>query len=896
MIVNQQNTEYFSMFEKSMSSYPLTPPSSLEDSPQSVLLVASPNSNTFEYETYEHSPMQIPHTFAVQPNIMIDPNSLIKTETRPSLRFIEQPTDRFRFRYKSEMAGTHGSLTGINSDKSRKPTYPTVELKNFSGRVIVRCSIYQSNADGKDFLPHAHRLIMKKGKEEHDDPHDIIIGPEDGYRAVFQGMGIIHTAKKNIVSELTRKKLQLRREFVARKEGELRELSTKEQVEIKGLAESESKSINLNIVCLRFDAFIKDNGILYPICDPIYSHGINNLKSALTGDLKIVRLDHVVSPAKGKKEVFILVERVTKKNIKIRFYELDDEDRVVWQDWGQFNDLDVHHQYAIVFKTPKYRDENITSPVRVFVELFRPSDGARSEPRDFRYIPNKPIFKAGQKRPRYDYGSSSYSSSNPGSEELPVPIDNLQLEQSPIFSEMSPLSVPSGLSEEIKRAMNNINSDEFRRIFDAHMDEYVSVCETTDAPKVAENMQLITRRKTEALLAQAEKSEGIKMEVTDQERRMAIKVVEELRSFYRTTHTPQLAIRILNHYFLEDKRTNALHIAICQRDNQSALLLLKIMVTYRQFELIKKSNNEQQTPLHLAVLCFNGPMVNSLLMCRARISALDSDLNTPLHLAINSNAPIEILEMLLIKRECENVKDFIDLENEQGNTALLLAIEKKKLAAIKLLCKEGADINKIHPKNGFVPLRFAIEKQHTDIVKFLLTLNSIDATIKDFQNVSPWAAAFSKDANEEITKAVQKFMADNSIPFEVKEEPEDDSEDEMEIDEEFEVKKELPHLTPDELETMYKKVDTLTPQCLDEVSDILDKSENWKCLAELLEIEHLIDSEIIKSDISMSKAVLTYSIETNRDSIWMIRNFLENLDEFKAVEIMDRMVQELQKC
>lgn len=51
---------------------------------------------------------------------------------------------------------------------------------------------------------------------------------------------------------------------------------------------------------------------------------------------------------------------------------------------------------------------------------------------------------------------------------------------------MSPLSVPSGLSEEIKRAMNNINSDEFRRIFDAHMDEYVSVCETTDAPKVAE--------------------------------------------------------------------------------------------------------------------------------------------------------------------------------------------------------------------------------------------------------------------------------------------------------------------------------------------------------------------------------------------------------------------------
>lgn len=46
----------------------------------------------------------------------------------PKLQFLEQPTDRFRFRYKSEMAGTHGSLTGMNSDKSKKQTFPTVEV------------------------------------------------------------------------------------------------------------------------------------------------------------------------------------------------------------------------------------------------------------------------------------------------------------------------------------------------------------------------------------------------------------------------------------------------------------------------------------------------------------------------------------------------------------------------------------------------------------------------------------------------------------------------------------------------------------------------------------------------------------------------------------------------
>lgn len=29
------------------------------------------------------------------------------------------------------MAGTHGSLTGMNSDKSRKQTYPTVKVNVF---------------------------------------------------------------------------------------------------------------------------------------------------------------------------------------------------------------------------------------------------------------------------------------------------------------------------------------------------------------------------------------------------------------------------------------------------------------------------------------------------------------------------------------------------------------------------------------------------------------------------------------------------------------------------------------------------------------------------------------------------------------------------------------------
>ncbi|XP_072391464.1 nuclear factor NF-kappa-B p110 subunit isoform X1 [Diabrotica undecimpunctata] len=900
MLTENYFSDYTSL-EKSNMSYPnmLTPPSSSEDSPHSTYLVASPNSNTFEYENYDYAPVQ-PILFPNKPSVIVDPSLvMVKMEapSRPStlanaiLHFVEQPTDRFRFRYKSEMAGTHGSLTGINSDKSRKPTYPTVEVRNCGNldKVIIRCSIYQSNADNKDFLPHAHRLMMKRGREEFDDPHDVEVGPEDGYRAVFQGMGIIHTAKRNLVSELLRKKIQLKKEYIARTESRVRELTQKEIVEIKGLAESESKSINLNIVCLRFDAYIKENGILFPICQPIFSHSINNLKSALTGDLKIVRLDHVVSPAKGNKEIFILVERVTKKNIKIRFYELDDDENVVWEGWGQFNDLDVHHQYAIVFKTPQYKDENITSPVNVFVELVRPSDQARSEAREFRYIPNKNNIKPGQKRPRYDYSSSSYDSSNVGSEELPAVINTLQIGPD---AHMSFNNIPSGLSDEIQRALADINSDEFRKIHDAHAEEYNHLLENLATDGV--NANSVPVRKRPELKLQA----PIKMEVSKEDKKMAITVVNEFRIFIRTTHTAVNAVSMLNKYFNADNCTNALHVCAALRDNDSAMLLLKIIAVYRVFHLLDKTNDQNLTALHIAVMCHNKDLTVALVLCNAKLAVTDSNLNTALHLAIKSNVPIEILETLLRQSKyssVDQIKGFIDMVNLDGNTALMMAVEANKLAYVKLLCLKNADVNKKQQKNGFVPLRIAIEKEHLDIVRYLLSLEQTDVNIKDFTNISPLVAGITKTDNEEIRNVFENYMKFNNIVLDIKEEPEE-TDDEMDVEfQDVEVKTEKREFSPEELEELYEGINSLTPQCLDTVSSLLDIHNNWKNLAQLLEMEHLVDSGMIKSE---AKAILTHAVEANQDwtkpsFIYVLRNFLENLDEIEAMEIMDKMVFEL---
>nr|CAD7604495.1 unnamed protein product [Timema genevievae] len=363
-------------------------------SPESMS--ASSSDNSQESTTTNHSsPSSLSHytTIELQDLLRFQSNN-----EGPCLVIREEPVDRFRFRYKSEMIGTHGSILGRNSEKMRKKSYPTVELCNYNGSAIIRCTLCTFSPKGLPRSLHTHRLVVRQGNEDKDDPHDIVVSPDHGYIAVFQGMGIIHTAKKNIVDELIKKKRAHILERIRCQNPTVNSLSVRDECNIRKDAELEARKMNLNSVSLRFEAFRQDeNGRMVELCNPVYSCAINNMKSALTGELKICRIDRHTSSCYGGDEIFILVEKVGKKNLKIKFFELDDEENEVWCDYGRFSELDVHHQYAVVFRTPPYRDMNIDRVVDVFVQLLRPSDGDCSEPVRFQY---KPSEKSGRKRHR----------------------------------------------------------------------------------------------------------------------------------------------------------------------------------------------------------------------------------------------------------------------------------------------------------------------------------------------------------------------------------------------------------------------------------------------------------------------------------------------------------------
>ncbi|KAK9881169.1 hypothetical protein WA026_014518 [Henosepilachna vigintioctopunctata] len=644
------------------------------------------------------------------------------------------------------------------------------------------------------------------------------------------------------------------------------------QVEIKGLAEAESKSINLNVVCLRFDAFyVGSNDVYFPLCPPVFSHAINNLKSALTGELKIVRLDHCTSPANGGREIFFLVERVTKKNIKVRFYELDDDDHVTWEDYGRFNDLDVHHQYAIVLKTPPYKNKEISSQVKVFVELVRPSDNARSEPKEFTYIPVQNQGRPGAKRSRPNEYSSDFDTLSIGSENLPATIN--------LSGDFDIMSLTENLdSEELRIAMSNIDSDEFNKIFARFGKEY----ESADIERLsldAPGGRSILQRKLNLKIKPCQNYEYM---------RKVQRVYQEISEFLKTKPNLVAVKEFMRHYLQDFKdEFNAFHMAVMINDKTAINFFIRLILHTGELDLVNVLSHKLGTVLHLATIYNNLKLVKILVSTfKADLSRKDADLNTPLHLAVGDFEGY-MMDALL---KGKDVDKCINSENGNNYTPLHLAVEKKNLKAVQLLCKNGADVDYRHACNGFTPLRFAVENGYLEIINFILYQTNVNPKVRDFNELDPLQVALHGSTHPEIKHVVQKYISENELPFEeinIKEEPEDITpESEMLISE---VKVE-PFILHDNL---YINVTRFTDQCLDEVSRILDASGKWQELAVLLDVEHLLRMQTFDERKSPSKQLLNYVVASNGGSIKEIRDFLENLDEVRAVQIMDKMAQDI---
>ncbi|XP_070544392.1 nuclear factor NF-kappa-B p105 subunit-like [Ptychodera flava] len=299
-------------------------------------------------------------------------------EDRPYLRILTQPKSRgFRFRYGCE-GGSHGGLPGADSEKGRR-TFPAIEICNFRGTARVVVSLVTNDDIPR---PHAHSLV---GKQCNNGMCTVQVGPKD-MSASFPNLGIRHVTKKmvpQVVKERILESDKLFRELVPQ---DYRNKAPLTPEDADKIAKEQAGEMDLTVVRLCFQAYIQDSEGNYtrPL-DPVVSDPVFDSKAPNASQLKICRMDRSAGSCVGGDEVYLLCDKVQKDDIEVRFFEEGGN----WEALGDFGPTDVHRQFAIVFKTPKYRNIAIDKPVCVFVQLRRKSDKEVSEPKPFTYHPQQ---------------------------------------------------------------------------------------------------------------------------------------------------------------------------------------------------------------------------------------------------------------------------------------------------------------------------------------------------------------------------------------------------------------------------------------------------------------------------------------------------------------------------
>merc|ERR1711899_662459 len=288
-------------------------------------------------------------------------------EKRPFVRILEQPAShKLRFRYKCEGRGA-GALQGERSGSDKK-TFPKIQICGYKGPAVVVVSCVTHDGETS---PKTH-------------PHNLVSPASVGRDGCKKGVCTMNINNEDMTVEFPHLGIQC-----VRKKDIAEALKLRQEIRVdpfrQGFSHIESpNSIDLNAVKLCFQVFLenpKNPGKFTVILPPVCSKPIYDAKAKK--ELQIMDMSDNSAPSDGGKKVIILCEKVSKEDIKVRFFDYSG-----WEEWAEFGASGVHKQYAISLTVPRYSNPHITEPVRVLVELVKPSDDSRSEEEEFFYTPS----------------------------------------------------------------------------------------------------------------------------------------------------------------------------------------------------------------------------------------------------------------------------------------------------------------------------------------------------------------------------------------------------------------------------------------------------------------------------------------------------------------------------
>lgn len=544
---------------------------------------------------------------------------------------------------------------------------------------------------------------------------------------------------------------------------------------------------------LCFEAFkIEDNHSWTPIAAPVFSNPINNRKSAQTGELRITRLSKPTGSVMGNDELILLVEKVSKKNIKVRFFEENDDGETVWESYAKFRESDVHHQYAIVCQTPAYVNKDVEREVDVSIELIRPSDDERSfPPLPFRYKPRDAIVSRKRRRTCSTLTSSSGSSSGSLHNSLELPKTVPQQNVVNVSQHDQTISQEFGREFHLDQL---INPESFRKILEQDSAELEKLC-VTDIGVLETDGQL-----------QADSADShIHLQGSRYNRNLTsiylgeiFKIFEIVRRAGDNQELFEASCKKVESLFNDHTQRNVnndtlLHEVISQRKDalKLAIKTFHVIDYFKLQELAHMAQNaDGDSCLHVACQQDREHYIRPLLKLGCSPNQQNGTGNTPLHLAVKEDRN-NCIKLFL---NAPGVKLDLSLMNDDGLTPLHMAIRQNKYDVAKnLINYDRSSINVANTKDGNNALHMAVLEQNVELIVLILDAENRMDILKSTNSagLTPLQLARAK-ADARCVRLLEEVYPDKGestmtwIPVNIKEEmdsssAEDDEESNSEI-------------------------------------------------------------------------------------------------------------------
>uniref|UniRef100_A0A671PSM1 Nuclear factor NF-kappa-B p105 subunit-like n=1 Tax=Sinocyclocheilus anshuiensis TaxID=1608454 RepID=A0A671PSM1_9TELE len=648
---------------------------------------------------------------------------------------------------------------------------------------------------------HAHSLV---GKQCDKGICIVELLPKDSSIS-FPNLGILHVTKKNVSKVLEERMIEAYRmgynygifinPEIDALQGEVRvprELADAERNLISSASIHQSKEMDLSVVRLMFTAFLPDSdGGFSRRLEPVISDPIFDSKAPNASNLKIVRMDRTAGC-------------LWHYDIQVRFYE-DDESGLTWEAYGDFSPTDVHRQFAIVFKTPKYRDQNLQKPISVFVQLKRKSDNETSEPKPFTYHPQiidkEEVQRKRQKTlPNFqDYsgagggaggmfrggGGGSTAGGGPSGGGVGGHFFQGYQTYNNFGSGYNFSSGMGGGGTTIKHggcptcAKFSSSGQTRQASYWLYIFLCKFVCLLFSGCVLEPHLAELAGRQAQALFHYAVSGDA------------------------RMLLAPQRPLMTTQ----DENGDTGLHLGVIHSQTDAVRNLAQVISALPGEDIINMRNDLYQTPLHLAVLTQQKEAVEALLEAEVDITLTDRHGNTALHLASQQKED----SMLRLLLKYKPVVQLTSIPNTAGLCPLHLAVQANSLSCVRALLDDGADVDVQEITCGHTALHLATELGNLSLAGCLLLEGNAYVDSVTYNGSTPLHIAAGRDS----TKLCALLMAAGADPHKENFEPLFFKEDELcgtceeEEEEEEEDEGYIPGTTPLNMATSPEVYDIL---------------------------------------------------------------------------------------